>query len=68
MYTISLKKIKDLPILLKEIWDFYNFITSSSITDCLLPKGVDYTINLKLGECPLFRPLYNLLVKELAAL
>jgi len=68
MYTISINKIKDLPKLLKEIRDFYNIITSDSIIDRLLPKGVDYAINLKLGERPLFRPLYNLLVKELAAL
>ena len=68
MYTMSINKIEDLPKLLEEIRDFYNVITSNSIIDCLLPKGVDYAINLKLGECPLFRPLYNLLVKELAAL
>ena len=68
MYAISLKKIKDLPTLLEDIRDFYNVITSDSVIDCLLPKGVDHVIDLKLGECPLFRPLYNLLVKELAAL
>ena len=68
MYAISLKKIEDLPTLLEDIRDFCDVITSNSIIDRLLPKGVDHTINLKLGECPLFRHLYNLLVKELAAL
>jgi len=68
MYAISINKIEDPPKLLEEIRDFCNIITSDSVTDRLLPKGVDYTINLKLGEYPLFRPLYNLLVKELVAL
>jgi hypothetical protein len=68
MYTISINKIEDPPKLLEEIRDFYNVITSDSITDRLLPEGVDYIIDLELGERPLFRPLYNLLVKELAAL
>jgi len=68
MYAISLKKIKDLPTLLEDIRDFYNVITSDSVIDCLLPKGMDHAINLEPGERPLFRPLYNLLVKELAAL
>ena len=68
MYAISINKIEDPPKLLEEIRDFYNIITSDSITDRPLPKGVDYTINLELGERSLFRPLYNLLVKELVAL
>ena len=68
MYTISLKKIEDLPTLLEDIRDFCNVITSDSIIDRPLPEGVDHTIDLELGERPLFRPLYNLLVKELAAL
>ena len=65
---MSINKIEDPSKLLEEIRDFYNIITSDSITDRLLSEGVDYTINLELGERPLFRPLYNLLVKELAAL
>ena len=68
MYAISINKIEDPPKLLEEIRDFYNIITSNSITDRPLSEGVDYIINLELGERPLFRPLYNLLVKELVAL
>ena len=68
MYAISINKIEDPPKLLEEIRDFYNIITSDSITDRPLSEGVDYIINLELGERPLFRPLYNLLVKELVAL
>ena len=68
MYTMSINKIEDPPKLLEEIRDFYNIITSDSIIDRLLPESVDYIINLELGERPLFRPLYNLLVKELVAL
>ena len=68
MYAMSINKIEDPPKLLEEIRDFCNIITSDSIIDYPLPEGVDYTINLELGERPLFRPLYNLLVKELVAL
>ena len=68
MYTMSINKIEDPPKLLEEIRDFYNIITSDSIIDYPLPKGVDYIINLELGERPLFRLLYNFLVKELVAL
>ena len=65
---MSINKIEDPPKLLEEIRDFYNIITSDSIIDRLLSKGIDYTINLELGERSLFRLLYNLLVKELVAL
>ena len=68
MYTMSINKIEDPPKLLEEIRDFCNVITSNSIADRPLPEGIDYAIDLELGERPLFRPLYNLLVKELVAL
>jgi hypothetical protein len=33
-----------------------------------LLTGVDHAINLEPGQKPLFRPLYNLSIKELEAL
>jgi hypothetical protein len=65
---VNLKKIQDLPELPNEIKDYYNIVTSGDIAYYALPIGVYYTIDLELGERPLFRPLYNLSVKELAAL
>jgi hypothetical protein len=68
MFVVNLKKIQDLPELLEEIKDYYNMIISRDITYYALPTGVAHTIDLNPREKPLFRPLYNLSVKELAAL
>jgi hypothetical protein len=43
-------------------------IISRDVAHHTLPIGVAYTIDLEARERPLFRPLYNLLVKELVAL
>jgi hypothetical protein len=68
MYAVSINKIEDPPKLLEEIRDFCDVITGDSVADRPLPEGVDHAIDLELGERPLFRPLYKLSVKELAAL
>jgi hypothetical protein len=68
MFIVNLKKIQDLPELPNKIKDYYNIVTNGDITYYALPIGVYYTIDLELGERPLFRPLYNLSIKELAAL
>ena len=68
MYTVNLRRIKDLPELSKEIRDFCNVITARNVMDRPLPEGVEHAIDLDPGERPLFRPLYNLSIKELAAL
>jgi hypothetical protein len=68
VYAVSLRKIEDLPTLPEEIRDFCDVITSDSVADRPLPEGVDHAIDLEPGERPPFRPLYNLSVKELAAL
>jgi hypothetical protein len=65
---VNLKKIQDLPELLEEIKDYYNMIVSGDVAYYALPIGVVYTIDLEAKERPLFRPLYNLSVKELVAL
>jgi hypothetical protein len=43
-------------------------IVSGDVAYYALPIGVVYTIDLEAKERPLFRPLYNLSVKELVAL
>jgi hypothetical protein len=43
-------------------------ITSRDVAHHALPIGVAHAIDLNPREKPLFRPLYNLSVKELAAL
>jgi hypothetical protein len=43
-------------------------IISRDIVHNALPIGVAYMIDLEARERPLFRPLYNLSVKELVAL
>jgi hypothetical protein len=68
MFVVNLKKIQDLPELLEEIKDYYNMIISRDITYYALPIGVAYIIDLNPREKPLFRPLYNLSVKELVVL
>jgi hypothetical protein len=68
VYAVSMNKIEDPPKLPEEIRDFCDVITGDSVADRPLPEGVDHTIDLEPGERPLFRPLYNLSVKELAAL
>jgi hypothetical protein len=68
MFVLNLKKIQDLPELPNEIKDYCNIVTSGDITYYALPIGVYYAIDLELGERPLFRPLYNLSIKELVAL
>jgi hypothetical protein len=65
---VNLKKIQDLPELPKEIKDYYDMIISGDIAYNALPIGVVYAIDLEARERPLFRPLYNLSVKELAVL
>jgi hypothetical protein len=65
---VNLKKIQDLPELPEEIKDYYNMIISRDVTHYILPIGVAYVIDLEARERPLFRPLYNLSVKELVAL
>jgi hypothetical protein len=68
MTLVNLKKIQDLPELLEEIKDYYNVIISRDVAHYTLPTGIAHAIDLEAGERPLFRPLYNLSVKELAAL
>jgi hypothetical protein len=68
VFVVNLKKIQDLPELPEEIKDYYDMITSGDIVYHALPIGVVYTIDLEARERPLFRPLYNLSVKELVAL
>jgi hypothetical protein len=68
VFVVNLKKIQDLPKLPKEIKDYCDIITSRDIAHNALPIGVIYTIDLEARERPLFRPLYNLSVKELATL
>jgi hypothetical protein len=68
MFAVNLKKIQDLPELPNEIKDYYNVVTSRDIAHHALPIGVYHAIDLESGERPLFRPLYNLSIKELAAL
>jgi hypothetical protein len=43
-------------------------IISRDVTHYILPIGVAYVIDLEARERPLFRPLYNLSIKELVAL
>jgi hypothetical protein len=68
VFTVNLKKIQDLPELPNKIKDYYDIVTSGDVAHHALPIGVHYAIDLESGERPLFRPLYNLSVKELAAL
>jgi hypothetical protein len=68
MFAVNLKKIQDLPELPEEIKDYCDVITSGDIAHHALPTGVAHAIDLDPREKPLFRPLYNLSVKELAAL
>jgi hypothetical protein len=68
VFAVNLKKIQDLPELPEEIKDYYDMITSGDIAHHALPTGVAHTIDLEARERPLFRPLYNLSVKELVAL
>jgi hypothetical protein len=68
VFIVNLKKIQDLPELPNKIKDYYNIVTSRDITYYALPIGVYYAIDLELGERPLFRPLYNLSIKELVVL
>jgi hypothetical protein len=68
VFVVNLKKIQDLPELLEEIKDYYDVIISGDIAYHALPTGIAHAIDLEAKERPLFRPLYNLLVKELAAL
>jgi hypothetical protein len=68
VFAVNLKKIQDLPELPDEIKDYCNVVTSGDVAHHALPIGVHYAIDLELGERPPFRPLYNLSVKELAAL
>jgi hypothetical protein len=68
MFIVNLKKIQDLPELLEEIKDYYNIIISRDVIYHMLPIGVMHIIDLNPREKPLFRPLYNLSVKELVAL
>jgi hypothetical protein len=67
VFVVNLK-IQDLPELPEEIKDYYNVITSRDIMHHTLPIGVAYAIDLEARERPLFRPLYNLSIKELVAL
>jgi hypothetical protein len=68
VFIVNLKKIQDLPELPKEIKDYYDVIISRDIAHNALPIDVAYTIDLEARERPLFRPLYNLSVKELVVL
>jgi hypothetical protein len=68
VFVVNLKKIQDLPELPEEIKDYYNVIISRDVAHYALPIGVAHTIDLNPREKPLFRPLYNLSIKELAAL
>jgi hypothetical protein len=68
VFAVNLKKIQDLPELPNEIKDYCDVVTSGDVTHYALPIGVYHAIDLESGERPLFRPLYNLSVKELAAL
>jgi hypothetical protein len=68
VFAVNLKKIQDLPELPEEIKDYYDVITSGDVTHHTLPIGVAHAIDLEAGERPLFRPLYNLSVKELVVL
>ncbi|GAB7332949.1 hypothetical protein MBLNU13_g04654t1 [Cladosporium sp. NU13] len=68
VYAVNLRKIEDLPELPEEIRDFCDVITAGNVADRPLPEGVEHAIDLDPGERPPFRPLYNLSVKELAAL
>jgi hypothetical protein len=68
VFAVNLKKIQDLPELPEEIKDYCDVITSGDIAHNALPTGVAHAIDLEAGERPPFRPLYNLSVKELAAL
>jgi hypothetical protein len=68
VFVVNLKKIQDLPELPEEIKDYYNVIISGDVTYHTLPIGVAHAIDLEARERPLFRPLYNLSVKELVAL
>jgi hypothetical protein len=68
MFIVNLKKIQDLPELLEEIKDYYDIIISGDVIHHTLPIGVAYAIDLEARERSLFRPLYNLSVKELVAL
>jgi hypothetical protein len=67
VFAVNLK-IQDLPELPEEIKDYYNVITSRDIIYYALPTGVIHIIDLEARERPLFRPLYNLSVKELVVL
>jgi hypothetical protein len=68
VFVVNLKKIQDLPELPEEIKDYYDVIISGDVTYHILPIGVAHAIDLEAGERPLFRPLYNLSVKELVVL
>jgi hypothetical protein len=68
VFAVNLKKIQDLPELPEEIKDYYDVIISGDIAHNALPTGVAHAIDLEARERPPFRPLYNLSVKELAAL
>jgi hypothetical protein len=68
MFVVNLKKIQDLPELPEEIKDYYDMIISRDVMYYALPIGVAHMIDLNPREKPLFRPLYNLSIKELVAL
>lgn len=68
VYAVNLKKEEDLPELPREIQDFDDVIIAGNVAGRPLPEGVEHAIDLEPGERPPFRPLYNLSVKELAAL
>jgi hypothetical protein len=68
VFAVNLKKIQDLPELPNEIKDYCNIVTSGDVAYHALPIGVHHAIDLESGERPLFRPLYNLSIKELAVL
>jgi hypothetical protein len=68
VFAVNLKKIQDLPELPDEIKDYCNVVTSGDVAYHALPIGIHHAIDLESGERPPFRPLYNLSVKELAAL
>ncbi|KAM0709942.1 hypothetical protein Q7P35_003986 [Cladosporium inversicolor] len=66
--ALNLQELDEAVDLPEEIRDFCDVITTGDVADCPLPTSVDHAIDLEPNERPPFRPLYNLSVKELAAL
>lgn len=68
VYAVRTQSLLDSTELPVEIQQFSDVLIEGDIAGRPLPEGVEHAINLKPGQKPPFRPLYNLSVKELEVL